>query len=158
MGQTLKELSKRELTEPQVFDKRFVIELCEKFHIHYRGLRILLSETDFVSIADGFIKAFKRWEGVGKMSPGEGTHIELCRKRVADDPQGVPGIAINLNRNLYLANEDRVFSEGANFFEPVYVHLKIRDLRHELSLDEFNALHDAVVEAKATLKSETVNA
>lgn len=150
VGQTLKPLASKE-TGPAIFDKRFVVELCEKIHVHYRNLRVLLSPQDFTSVARGMADALKRWEAQGSPEPDPKTHIELCRKEVAQSEQG-KGIQINLNRNLYKANEGRIFSEGAEFSEPIYIHLKIRDLRLEMSLDEFNALHEAVNEASEAMK------
>lgn len=157
MGQTVKPLAIKE-TGDAIFNNRLVVELCEKFHVHYRNLRILLSEKDFVPFAEGVADALKRWKALGSPEPSKEHHIELCRKQVAKDPQG-QGIKINLNRNLYRVNEGRVFAEGANFVEPLYIHFKIRDLRLEMSLDEFTELHQAIVEAEKNLKTqEVVNA
>lgn len=150
MGQTIKKLAEREIKEPAVFNNRFVVEVCEKVHVHYRNLRILMSLTDFISMARGMSDALKRWEKLGSPEPDASNHIELCRKDVATEPQG-SGIAINLNKNLYVHNEGRVFAEGANFSEPIYIHLKTRDLRLELSTDEFDELAEAVIEAKSKM-------
>ena len=64
-------------------------------------------------------------------------------------------VKVNLNTNLYNKNEGRVFAEGADFTDPAYIHLKIRDLRLELSIDEFDQLSKAVIEARETLKWKT---
>jgi hypothetical protein len=52
---------------------------------------------------------------------------------------------------LYLENEGKIFAEGAELEEPRYIHLKIRDVRLELTLAEFKELSEAVIEAKGKL-------
>jgi len=151
MGQTIRELSTKEVKSATIFNSRFVVECCEKVHVHYRNLRILLSPTDWVQMAKGMADSLKRWEAQGSPTPKEGLHIELCRKTVATEAQDKNQIRINLNRNLYAKHEGQIFAEGANLTEPEYIHLKIRDLRIELTMDEFNALAEAVKEAKEKL-------
>lgn len=151
MGQTIKALSERQTSPRTIFNHRFVVEICEQVHVHYRNLRIIMSLTDWIQFAKGNADALKRWEAMKSPETREGTHIELCRKEVAKNPVDKGNIQVNLNRNLYAAHEGRVFAEGAGFEEPLYVHLKIRDLRLEMSLDEFNELHDALVEAKGNM-------
>ncbi len=153
MGQTLTKLSERELTGKPIFPNRFVVELCEIFHCHYKNLRIILSTTDFINVAEGFSKALDRWKKLGSKEPKQGVHVELTRKEIADANDN--RILINLNRNLYLPNEGRVFAEGAEFRDEQYVHLKVRDLRIELSLDDFHQLAGAVKEAETRLLAIT---
>lgn len=150
MGRTLKKLASAEVSKKTVFNNRFVVEICEKVHVHYRNLRILMSIEDWKSMAEGMAQSLDRWKKRGEPMPSESTHIELCRKEVAKFPQG-ENVLINYNDNLYLKNEDRIFSEGADFKDEQYIHLKIRDLRLELSVEEFNQLADAITNAKETL-------
>ncbi len=148
MGQTLEKLSEKKIEGKAVFHNRFVVEICEKVHFHYRNLRIILSEKDWVELALGVRDALNRWEKLGKPEPKKGIHIELCRKTVASEPLFDDSIAINLNKNLYLENDGKIFAEGAEIEDKKYIHLKIRDQRFELSLEEFKQLSEAVVEAK----------
>lgn len=151
MGQTLLNLSKNKVEPKTIFNNRFVVEICEQVHVHYRNLRILMSLTDWVEFAKGNADALKRWESRGCPVPAEGTHIELCRKEVAKSSPANDEITINLNRNLYKVNEGRIFSEGADLEGKDYIHLKIRDLRIEMTKEEFLALSDACIEAKEKL-------
>lgn len=151
MGLTIDKLSSRKVEAKAIFDKRFVVEICEKVHIHYRNLRLLLSLQDFLEIARGIKDSLSRWESQGRPEPQEGIHIELCRKQVAQYPLANDSIAINLNKNLYLENEGKIFAEGAELEEPRYIHLKVRDVRLELTLAEFSELSSAVIEAKEKL-------
>lgn len=151
MGMTIEKLANRKVSDKAIFDKRFVVEICEKVHVHYRNLRLLLSLQDFLEIARGIKDSLSRWENMGRPEPREGIHIELCRKQVAQFPLSNDVIAVNLNKNLYAENEGKIFAEGADLRDPRYIHLKVRDLRVELTLDEFNELAEAVVEAKGKL-------
>jgi len=153
VGQTIRELSTRKLEGKAVFNKRFVVEICEKVHVHYRNLRLILSLTDWIHMAGGMRDALARWQKLGRPEPGN-KHIELCRREVASDPINDDLIAINLNRNLYPLNEGKIFSEGAQIVDNHYIHMKIRDERIELSLGEFNRLAEAVLEAKEALCQE----
>jgi hypothetical protein len=150
MGHTRENLAFREIGNKAIFSNRFVIEIAEKVHIHYRNLRILLSVQDWIEFCKGCQDALIRWNQRGCPEPKEGVHIELCRKKVATEAHN-DGIKINLNDNLYLPNEGKIFAEGADFKDKTYIHLKIRDTRIELSIDEFKTLAEAVKEADARL-------
>lgn len=139
MGQTIKELYKKKLTGRSIFPRRFVIEVCEEFHVHIRNLRLLLDTTDFLNIAEGFKSALDRWNKRGKPQPSAKNHIELCRKKVAEDGME---FKINLNKNLYNHHEGMVFSDGAEFSEENYVHFKLGDIRVELTIDQFKEVAD----------------
>lgn len=149
MGQTLQELASRKLSKPAIFNNRFVVEACESFHVHYRNLRINLSFQDWMSLGRGLADSFARWV---KRGQPQGGHVELCRKTVAQAPLFDDTIVINLNKNLYKLNKDKVFAEGADFDEEEYIHLKIRDLRLEMPRLEFRILADAVKEADKKLE------
>ena len=51
-----------------------------------------------------------------------------------------------------MENQGKIFSDGADFFEPEYIHLKYRDLRLEMSIDEFKTFCDAMREAESSLE------
>ena len=157
MGSTLKNLSNKAVGERTVFNNRFVVEVCEKIHVHYRNLRIVMSQADFAEFAMGMRDAFDRWFARGCPEPGKDKHIELCRKKVATDTCN-EGIKINLNRNLYNKNKGSVYAEGAEFSDQLYVHLKIRDLRLEMSIEEFEEYADVIKEASRRLKDGDITA
>lgn len=154
MGQTIEALASRKVSGEPVFANRFVVEVCEKMHVHYRNLRLLLSLPDFLEVAKGMRDALSRWEAMGKPEPSQGTHIELCRKQVAQFPLSNDSLNVNLNKNLYAENEGKIFAEGAGLTDPRYIHLKIRDIRLELTLEEFRELVETVREAKESLDAE----
>lgn len=151
MGQTLLTLSNKDLKDKAVFNNRFVVEVCEAIHVHYRNMRLILSLNDWISLASGMRDSLSRWESRKNPEPSKDNHIELCRKEVATNPIGSDSITINLNKNLYPHHEGRIFSEGAGIEDNKYIHLKIRDIRLELSIDDFKILTDAVKEAEEKL-------
>jgi hypothetical protein len=97
------------------------------------------------------ITALNRWKKLGENDPSKSTHIELCRKKVATEPMDENPVRVNYNKNLYPEHDGMIFSEGANFEEDKYVHVKIRDLRLELSIEDFNQIADCFAEAKEKL-------
>lgn len=150
MGQTIECLARRPLPDKAIFNNRFVIEICERVHVHYRNWRITQPLDEFITMADGFNKALERWKKRGCPGTGKGVHIELCRANVAIVDEN-KDIQINLNKNLYKENEGSIFAEGADFHDEKYIHLKIRDTRIELSVAEFKLLIEAGVEAYGKL-------
>lgn len=150
MGHSLLKLSKKEIADKAIFNSRFVVEICEKVHLHYRNLRILLSLPDFMELSKGLIVAMERWQKLGQPEPKAGQHIELCRRKVATGSYN-EGLQVNLNQNLYNANKDKIYAEGCEFEEEKYCHIKWRDLRIECSIKEFEEFADVVREAKEKL-------
>ena len=147
MGRTIEQLSKRTIGKKCIFSSRFVVEICEKVHTHYRNIRIVQTLDDFINMAEGFASALERWKKRG--CPGTGSrHIELCRKQVAVADFS-DTVEINLNDNLYKKNEGGIFAEGSEFNEEdSYVHIKLRDVRIEVSLTEFNEIAECFKEAQ----------
>ena len=147
MGKTIVNLADKKFPERAIFNNRFVVEVAESFHVHYRNLRIVLSEKDWRELGKGFHDAWKRWTERGEPKAQVGQHIELCRKEVATVPLDSDYCKVNLNKNLYALHEGRIFSDGADLMDDTYIHLKIRDIRIELTKDEFKQLASAIKEA-----------
>lgn len=151
MGRTIECLSKKKLPGKCIFNNRFVIEICEKVHTHYRNLRIVQPLDDFINTAEAFVSALDRWKKRGCPGTGVNQHIELCRKQVAVTDFS-DTVEINLNENLYKKNEGGIFAEGAEFKEEEkYIHVKIRDLRLEMSIAEFSVVAETFKEAQERL-------
>lgn len=154
MGKTLESLSKKKLQGKCIFNNRFVIEICEKVHTHYRNIRIVQSLDDFINMAEGFSQSLERWKKRG--CPGTGNrHIELCRKQVAVSDFS-DTVEVNLNENLYKKNKGEIFEKGSEFLEEEkYIHVKIRDIRIEMSIDEFSLVAETFKEAQERLVNVT---
>jgi hypothetical protein len=155
MGHTLEKLAEKEIEQKSIFNHRFVVEICEKVHTHYRNLRIIQSLDDFITMADGFNQAVERWKKRGCPGTGKGVHIELVRKQVAQADESKT-IQVNLNDNLYKKNEGSIYSEGAGFNDEKYVHVKVRDLRLEMSINEFKELADVIKQASERLENSSI--
>jgi hypothetical protein len=146
LGHTIVNLADKKFPEHAIFNNRLVVEIAETVHFHYRNLRIALSEKDWREFGKGMADAWKRWNERGCPPTGSG-HIELCRKDIATVPIDRDYCKVNLNRNLYAVNEGRIFAEGAELDDEQYVHLKIRDIRLELTKAEFKILAEAIRDA-----------
>jgi len=153
MGQTLRQLAKKDIPSKSIFNNRFVVEICEKIHVHYRALRLNLSVGDFFEMARGMSKALDRWDMLGNPEPKKGLHIELCRRKVGQDAHN-DGIQVNYNRNLYNVHEGQIFAEGADLKDETYIHLKLRDMRIELTEDAFKELASVIEKAKISLETK----
>lgn len=154
MGQTVEKLAERNIGKKSIFNNRFVVEICEKVHTHYRNIRIVQTLDDFINMAEGFSASLERWKKRG--CPGTGSrHIELCRKQVAIADES-DTIQVNLNENLYKKNEGGIFAEGSEFLEEEkYIHVKIRDVRIEMSISEFLLVAETFKEAQERLVNVT---
>jgi len=150
LGHTLVNLADKKFPEHAIFNNRLVVEVAETVHFHYRNLRIALSEKDWKEFGKGMADAWKRWNERGCPPVGSG-HIELCRKEVAKNPIDKDFCKVNLNKNLYALNEGRIFSEGAELEDEQYIHVKCRDIRLELTKDEFKIFAEAIKEASDVL-------
>lgn len=149
MGQKIQVLAQKKLSRPAVFNNRLVVEVCELIHVHYRNLRMILSLSDWEMFSKGLVDALNRWNKRGEPQPGQ-KHIELCRKQVATFPHN-DNIMISLNKNLYKPNEGRIYSEGAGLDDKEYIHFKYRDLRMEMTVEEFEEIAEVFAEAKKNL-------
>lgn len=155
MGRTLEPLAKVNIGKKAIFNNRMVIELCELAHIHYRNVRIVQSLDDFISTAEAFVSALDRWKKRGCPGTGVNQHIELCRKKIAISDES-DTFQVNLNENLYKKNEGGIFAEGAEFNEDdKYIHIKLRDIRLECSVSEFQKIAEAIKEAQEKLNATT---
>lgn len=151
MGRTIEPLAQVKIGQKAIFNNRFVIELCEKAHIHYRNIRIVQSLDDFINTAEAFVAALDRWKKRGCPGTGATQHIELCRKKIAVADES-DTFQVNLNENLYKKNEGGIFAEGADFnVDNEYIHVKIRDCRWEFSVEEFKLIAKGFKEANDKL-------
>ena len=104
----------------------------------------------------GMVKSIERWGKLGNPEPGKGVHIELCRRKVAQDAHN-DGIQVNYNKNLYNVHKGQIFAEGADLEDESYIHLKIRDMRIELTEQEFRDLADVIGKAKFSLDAKSLD-
>lgn len=157
MGQTLNKLSEGKLTGRPIFPNRFVVEICEKVHTHYRNLRLVNTVHDWVNMAEGFSDALQRWKKRGCPGTSKTQHIELCRKKIYSESD-TSMVLVNLNKNLYPEHEGTIFAEGAEFTENKYIHVKAGDIRLEFSIVQFREFASAIREADKKLEDSSVTA
>ena len=57
MGKVIAPLAKTKVPANTVFDKRLVIECCERFHIHWRNVRLELTPDNWLRFVSTFEQA-----------------------------------------------------------------------------------------------------
>jgi GT2 family glycosyltransferase len=150
MGKVIAPLAKTQVPANTVFDKRLVIECCERFHIHWRNVRLELTPD----IWDGFVATFEQaiatWRANG--SPRQHEHLELARY-LMDTSQIVhpTDVEVELCENLY-KNLRATHGADAEFWEEdAFVHFHYRDMRFEMSIEDFLGFSKAMADGRERL-------
>ncbi len=143
MGKVIRLLAASKLSQNTIFNSRFVVECCENFHLHWRNIRLELTPQNFSAIAQTVEAGTRFWQAQG--SPSSHPHLELSRA-VIQNPICQPSeLKIELCENLYKIHET---SKDSHFLEEdAFVHLHYRDLRVEMSNEEFHRFARTVTEA-----------
>lgn len=114
MGQPLRTLSKKNFSGSPLYHNIVRAEKCEWMHIHWRDMRILLSQAQFGIFSDMMKKSYQKWDGT--LSPEEDVLL--------DSPTLPDGIAFD---NIGLIEE-----QHGNL-----IHVHYGDLRLELQPQTF---------------------
>ena len=154
MGKVILPLSEGELSEKTIFDKRFVIECCETFHLHWRNLRLELSADNWLQLVDAFETGIAKWRAHG--SPRSHPHLELARF-LMDTSEIVHPTTANaeLCENLYKTLRETHGADAEFWVEDAFVHFHYRDLRVEMPIADFLAFSKTMSEAHTKLRSHT---
>jgi len=146
MGQNKQHLQQIDLQSQTIFPERAVIECDETIHVHWRNLRLEMSDEDFLAFADMMTRAMVAYKMQG-LHTKEGQHLELARAKVVNPVQSAR-LAVDEQVNLYklLNYPDAEFYEDDEF-----IVIRLRDLRIEMSKDEFQRIAGAITNANAKL-------
>ncbi len=147
MGQTKKQLAETSLDPWPIFPKRMVLECDESVHLHYRNLRLELSDEDFQEMALMFKQGLKFYEDRNVCAGMfDGQHIELGRGTV-EKPLRTTQLKIDLQENLYKGGYDN----AEYYIENDFVVIRYRDLRMEMSRNEFKKFAETISKASKNL-------
>ena len=154
MGKVILPLSEGELSDKTIFDRRFVIECCETFHLHWRNLRLELSADNWLQLVEAFETGIAKWRAHG--SPRSHPHLELARF-LMDTSQVVNGTTANaeLCENLYKTLRETHGADAEFWVEDAFVHFHYRDLRVEMPIADFLGFSKTMTEAHTKLRSHT---
>ena len=148
MGNTKKHLASTTLLNDPIFPKRMVLECDESIHLHFRNLRLELSDDDFIKMSEMLMHGMKKYEDecmATNMFPGQ--HIEIGRG-IVTKPLHTNQLKVDLQHNLYKGGYDH-----AEFYdEDDFVVIRYRDLRMEMSQDEFKKFASTISKAVGELK------
>jgi GT2 family glycosyltransferase/ADP-heptose:LPS heptosyltransferase/tetratricopeptide (TPR) repeat protein len=143
MGKIIRLLAASKLSQKTIFNSRFVVECCENFHLHWRNLRLELTPPNFSAVAQTVETGNRVWQAQG--SPPSHPHLELSRTVIQEPICQPTDLKIELCENLYKNHET---SKDSHFLdEDLFVHLHYRDLRVEMSNEEFHRFARTVTEA-----------
>lgn len=141
MGVRIERLSEGVLGR-RIFPSRFVTECCESNHVHYRNVRLELSDAEFELVGVGFCSGLDvKLAGKHVVFPGK--HVELSRC-VLPDCESEGRLQVDLMRNIYKP----LRYDGAEFFEDDdFIVLRYHNLRVEMSRADFKEFARVVGEA-----------
>ena len=154
MGKVILPLSEGELSEKTIFDRRFVIECCETFHLHWRNLRLELSADNWIQLVEAFETGIAKWRAHG--SPRSHPHLELA-KFLMDTSEVIHPTTANaeLCENLYKTLRETHGADAEFWVEEAFVHFHYRDLRVEMPIADFLAFSKTMTAAHTKLRSHT---
>lgn len=148
MGVTLNLFSSNKVQVKTVFSRRISIERAETFHIHYRNMRLELSESNFRVFAKSLVNAYNNYlQNTGIQVEGQ---VFLDLNEEIDDTKLIKPeeLKIELCRNLYKENIDNIFGRYAEFYnDAVYFHIHFRDIRLGLSIEDFFIFSSSILES-----------
>jgi GT2 family glycosyltransferase len=154
MGKVILPLSEGDLSEKTIFDRRFVIECCETFHLHWRNLRLELSADNWIQLVEAFETGIAKWRAHG--SPRSHPHLELARFLMDTNEVINPTTAnAELCENLYKTLRETHGADAEFWVEEAFVHFHYRDLRVEMPIADFLAFSKTMAEAHTKLRSHT---
>jgi len=152
MGITKEKLAEDKLNPFVIFPNRVVLECDETNHIHYRNIRIEVGDENFNRIADAFEEAKKK-KAEWKLSTQPGQHIEIGRAMLNPEDHNkstILEISRDLNQyklDIYGGNYDNAeFTEDED-----YIHIHWREMRIEMSKDDFKQFAYNVAKAREKL-------
>jgi hypothetical protein len=150
MGEVILPLADGEVPKHTIFDRRFVIECCETFHLHWRNMRLELSAENFVKLVETLEKAIATWRAHG--CPPEHHHLELSKFMMdVDDVVKPTELGVELCRNLYRDYRETHGADAEFWEEDAFVHFHYRDMRFEMSIEDFLAFSQTMAEGRETL-------
>ena len=152
MGKVIAPLAEGTVPEHTIFDRRFVLECCERFHFHWRNLRLELTADNWNEFVRTFEAAISTWRANG--SPREHTHLELA-KHLMDLNEVVhpTTVGVELCANLYKEMRATHGQDAEFWDEDAFVHFHYRDLRFEMSIADFLAFSKTMSDARDRLQT-----
>ena len=130
MGKLIKILSKTKLL-PGLFFKSIRIESAECIHLHWRNMRIVLNKKQFQLFHNSINKAYEKWKKINFIK-GKNDGIILEDQKIPNNISIKPELSCELNENT--------------------IHVHYKDLRIELTIDEFLKFANTIKKAESQLK------
>jgi len=146
MGQNKRHLSETKLDSNPIFPKRMITECDETMHLHWRNLRLEMSDNDFVEFANMIMKAYSA-KMMKNLHTNEGQHLELAIGEIKE-PVRPDSLKIDEQVNLYKILR---YPHAEFYEEDEFIVVRLRDLRIEMGKEEFKTFAGAIKEADEKL-------
>ena len=152
MGKVIAPLAKTNVPANTVFDRRFVLECCERFHIHWRNIRLELTADNWIGFVNTFEQAIATWRANG--SPRQHEHLELARYLMDTSEIVHPTeVEVELCENLYKNLRETHGADAEFWEEDAFVHFHYRDMRFEMSIEDFLGFSKAMADGRERLQT-----
>jgi len=150
MGHILRNLAKKEINKSSMHYPRFLsIERCEDFHIHWRNLRIELSQQEFEQFCQGIYLAYFNWNKRGRLPPEPDKDWKSINP---DYLYIIPDIGYETQKYpTRIVIEEQKVPDWKKAITPTWIHLHYKCFRFDLSKEEFLELAEVIEEAKNKL-------
>jgi hypothetical protein len=146
MGRNIRNLSETSLQSKTIFPKRMITECDETMHLHWRNLRLEMSDDDFVEFANMIIKAYSA-KMMKNLKTQEGQHMELAIGEIKN-PIKPDSLKVDEQVNLYKILN---YPHAEFYEEDEFIVIRLRDLRIEMGKEEFKTFAGAIKEADEKL-------
>jgi hypothetical protein len=152
MGKVIAPLAEGTVPEHTIFDRRFVLECCERFHFHWRNLRLELTADNWIEFVRTFEEAIAVWRANG--SPREHFHLELAKYLMDLNEVVHPTtVGVELCANLYKEMRATHGQDAEFWEEDAFVHFHYRDMRFEMSIADFLGFSKTMSDARLKLRT-----
>lgn len=149
MGQNKQNLSENFLNPLSIFPNRAVVECDETIHLHWRNLRLEMSDEDFLAFCDMVLKSYSSYL-MNKHKTNEGQHIELSKCAIKNPIQPTR-LKIDEQVNLYKILQ---YPDAEFYKEDTFIVIRLRDLRIEMGIEEFNTFYQTMSKAHDKLTTD----
>jgi hypothetical protein len=152
MGKVIAPLAEGTVPEHTIFDRRFVLECCERFHVHWRNLRLELTADNWNEFVRTFEEGIAVWRANG--SPREHFHLELGKYLMDLNEVVHPTtVGVELCANLYKEMRETHGQDAEFWEEDAFVHFHYRDVRFEMSIVDFLGFSKTMADARQKLRT-----
>jgi len=125
----------------------FTVEIAENYHIHYRNYRLVMNKKEFMYFMAGMKQALQKWQELGSPDANPNQPVDT-------PPTYLLNLGIEPIRSEPAKNEEwrKIMVELQKYAEWAqrddFMHLHYKDLRIDLTINEFLEFASIIADAK----------